>query len=385
MSTADPRGKFVWHELWSADTAAAGAFYPKVVSWKSQPWEHDASYTVMMAKSGPVGGIMGMPSGGAAHWIPYIGVDDPHATVAQAKSMGGKVVKDVSSIPNGGQFAVLTDPQGAEFAIYKSSQPGNGAAPGSGDFGWHELSTSDADAALSFYSKLFGWEIGPKHDMGDMGMYHLFLRGGEQYGGVFKSPPGDTPNWLCYVRVDDVGKAANAVKAAGGRVLNGPMEVPGGTWIAQALDPEGVAFAVMEVKGMAAAEPAKPPAKPAAAPKPKAAPKPAAAAPASAPAAAPSKPAAPAAAAKPAAPAAPKPAAAPATKPAAAPAASAPKPPMKATAPKKAKKPAKKAASKAAAKKAKPAKKKAKKAVAKKAAGKKKPAAKKKAKARKHR
>ena len=393
MSTADPRGKFVWHELLSSDTAGAGAFYPKVVSWKSQPWEHDSSYTLMMAKSGPVGGIMGMPAGlsAAPHWIPYVGVDDPHATVAQAKSMGAKVTKDVSSIPNGGQFAILTDPQGAEFAIYKSSTPANGAAtPGSGDFGWHELSTSDPDAALGFYSKLFGWEVGPKHDMGDMGPYHLFLHGGEQYGGVFKSR-GDAPSWLCYVRVDDVGKAANAVKAAGGRLLNGPMEVPGGTWIAQALDPEGSAFAIMEVKPMAAAQP-KPAAaaKPATPPKPKAVPKPAAAAaPASTPAAAPAKPAAapaakpaaaPASAAKPAA--APAPAAKPA---AAAPAASAPKPPMKAkpkAAPKK--KPAKKAAKKAAAKKAKPAAKKAKKAT-KKAAGKKKSAAKKKAKARKHR
>src|SRR6185436_1886460 len=146
MSTADPWGKFVWHELLSGDTVGAGAFYPKVVSWKSQSWEHDSSYTLMMSKSGPVGGIMGMLAGlsAAPHWIPYVGVDDPHATVAQAKSMGAKVTKDVSSIPNGGQFAILTDPQGAEFAIYKSSTPANGAAaPGSGDFGWHELSNSD--------------------------------------------------------------------------------------------------------------------------------------------------------------------------------------------------------------------------------------------------
>jgi predicted enzyme related to lactoylglutathione lyase len=251
MSTADPRGKFVWHELLSADTASAGAFYPKVVSWKSQAWEHDASYTLMMGRNGPVGGVMGMPAGvtAAPHWISYVGVDDPHATVAQAKSMGAKVTKDVSSLPNGGSYAILSDPQGAEFAIYKSATPDNGAAsPGTGDFGWHELSTSDPEAALRFYSKLFGWEVGPKHDMGEMGMYHLFLRGGEQYGGVFKVQPGQSPNWLGYVRVDDVSKAATAVKAAGGRVINGPMEVPGGSWIVQGLDPQGAMFSLVSLQ-----------------------------------------------------------------------------------------------------------------------------------------
>jgi predicted enzyme related to lactoylglutathione lyase len=375
MSTADPRGKFVWHELLSGDTSSAEAFYPKVVSWKSQPWEHDASYTLMMGKHGPVGGVMGMSASVTAspHWIPYVGVDDPHATVAQAKSMGATVTKDVSSLPNGGSFAMLTDPQGAEFAIYKSSTPDNGGASADvGEFGWHELSTSDADAALRFYTTLFGWELGPKHDMGETGLYHLFLRDGNQYGGVFNCPPGDSPSWLCYVRVDDVGKAAGAVKAAGGRVLNGPMEVPGGSWIAQVLDPEGVAFALLEARARAVAEP--PPAAKPATPKPKA---PKLAAPAAASASASTAPKS-----------AVKPAAKPAVK------AKAKKKPAKKVA-KKAKKKAKKVAKKVArkavrkvAKKARPAAKKAKKRSAKKAAGKKKAAAKKAAKrgkARKHR
>ena len=57
MSNADPRGKFVWHELLSGDAAAATAFYTKVVPWKSQPWEQDSSYSMWVAKNGPVGGI----------------------------------------------------------------------------------------------------------------------------------------------------------------------------------------------------------------------------------------------------------------------------------------------------------------------------------------
>ena len=364
MSNADPRGKFVWHELLTSDTAGAGAFYPKVVSWKSQPWDKDPSYSLWMTKGGPIGGLANLQdSTGNGRWVAYVGVDDVHAAVAQAKSMGAKVVKDATDIPGTGTYAMLSDPQGAEFAIYKSSNPSNsgGGAPGVGEFSWHELATSDPEGAVNFYSKLFGWGIGPKHDMGpEYGHYHLMLHGGEQFVGIFKasnSPPG----WMCYVRVDDAGKAANAAKSSGGRVINGPMEVPGGTWIAQILDPAGVAFAVHELKGQApeAAKPAsKPKAQKPAAAKPAAQPeaaKPAEAAPAAKPAAKPAEPAKPAAKPAPSAPAA---------KPAAKKAAAKKKAPAKKAAAKKAvkkaaKKVARKAAGKKAAKKA-PAKKKAK-------------------------
>jgi predicted enzyme related to lactoylglutathione lyase len=375
MSNADPRGKFVWHELLTSDTAGAGGFYPKVVPWKTQPWERDPSYTLWMGKQGPIGGVAALDeSSGGPRWLAYIGVEDVHAAVAQAKSMGARVLKDVTEMPETGTYAVLADPQGGEFAVYKSQNPSNSSGPVSaGEFSWHELSTSDAEAAVNFYSKLAGWEIGPKHDMGpEFGFYHLMLHGGNQYVGIFKSdkmPVG----WTCYVKVDDVGKAANAAKTAGGRVINGPMEVPGGSWIAQILDPAGVMFAVHEEKAAAAqpaqakpaqAKPAKPKAPKAAKP---AATEPAAAAPAEKPAAKAVEPAK--ATAAPSAPAAKKASAkkAPAKKaPAKAPAKAAAKKaaPTKKAAAKKGKKVAKAPATKAG-------KKAGKKAAAKKSAGKK--------------
>jgi predicted enzyme related to lactoylglutathione lyase len=324
----------------------------------------------------------------APHWLPYVGVADVAATVAQAKSLGATVQKDTTVIPNMGKYAVLADPQGAAFAVYTSTDEPHDPASGVGGFSWHELSTTDAEAALAFYTKLFGWELGPKHDMGPM-VYHLFLHNGAQYGGAFVSTSGDAPSWLCYVSVEDIDKAAASAKSAGGRLLNGPMEVPGGSWVAQVMDPAGAAFAVHEEMSAATTQPA-PAAKPAAEAKPKAPkPEPKAAAATPPPAAKPTASAKPPAVSKPSTPA-PKPvvASAPAAaKPAAAPPAakSAPaKPAVKAKkkAPPKPKAAAKKAAKKVAKKAAKkaPAKAKSRKAskkgVAKKAAGKKKSAAK---------
>jgi len=378
MSNADPRGKFVWHELLSGDAAAATAFYTKVVPWKSQPWEQDSSYSMWVGKNGPVGGIAKLDGTAPPHWLAYVAVPDIGATVEAAKGLGGRVLKDKTDLPNGGSYAVLADPQGAQFAVYQSggeSGANGSAGPDAGDFSWHELSTTDAKAAMEFYTNLLGWEAGPVHDMGGpAGNYHLFLHEGNQYGGMFVSDSaGMGPSWLCYISVEDVGKATSAAKNAGGRVMNGPMEVPGGSWVAQVLDAEGAPFAVHEPAKVA--KPAKPE-KPAKAPKPKAekqvaapaaepaAAKPAQAKPATKPAAVP---AAPAPATKPAAksaaksaaakPAARKPAAA---KPAAAKPAAKAKAPAKAAAKKGKKAAAKKAPAKKAAKKAAPKKGKAK-------------------------
>jgi predicted enzyme related to lactoylglutathione lyase len=65
-------------------------------------------------------------------------------------------------------------------------------------------------------------------------------------GGMFNASPQmpAPPGWLHCVLVDDVNRAIEAVTSGGGRVLNGPMEVPGGDWIAQCTDPQGAMFAV---------------------------------------------------------------------------------------------------------------------------------------------
>jgi len=267
MSNADIRGRFVWHELMTTDTDAAAAFYSKVVPWKTQD-SGMPSYTLWMAGKTQVGGLTGLPADGDSstppHWIVYVATPDVDEAVATAERLGGKVLKGATDIPNMGRYAVLTDPQGATFAVYtppgappegaKSADAANG---GPGEFGWHELATTDQDAALSFYTELFGWEKGAAHDMGSMGTYQLIQHDGVDVGGIFTLQAAATPpNWLSYVRVADCTKATNAAKAGGGRILNGPMEVPGGSWITQIMDPQGGAFAVMEAPKAAMSKPA---------------------------------------------------------------------------------------------------------------------------------
>jgi predicted enzyme related to lactoylglutathione lyase len=105
----------------------------------------------------------------------------------------------------------------------------------------------DVAAALRFYGQLFGWSKGVGHDMGAMGVYQLFEHGGAGVGGICNTQgPSTPPSWLSYVHVADANRAVASAKAAGGRLLHGPIEVPGGSWIALFLDPQGGAFAVQE-------------------------------------------------------------------------------------------------------------------------------------------
>ena len=263
MSNADIRGRFVWHELMTTDTDAAAAFYSKVVPWKTQDSGMPA-YTLWMSGKTQVGGLTGLPADGAEappHWIIYIATPDVDGTVAQAERLGGKVLKGTTDIPNMGRYAVLADPQGATFAVYTPPGPapdGTALAGGPGEFTWHELATTDYAAALSFYVELFGWEKGPPHDMGAMGVYQIISQNGAQVGGIYNlHVPSMPPHWLSYVRVPDCAKATAAAKAAGGRVMNGPMEVPDGSWITQMMDPQGGAFAVVEAPKAQAQKPAR--------------------------------------------------------------------------------------------------------------------------------
>jgi predicted enzyme related to lactoylglutathione lyase len=209
---------------------------------------------------GPFGGLRPLPDAARAsgpHWLPYVGTADVDATVQTAQGLGGRVYMGATDIPDTGRFAVLVDPQGAVFAIF--SQPAT-APSGGGDsmpqeFSWHELATSDPVGALRFYAALFGWAEIDTHDMGAMGVYHLVGLGGVALIGMWKTTADKPmpPHWLCYAHVVDVDKSVAAAKAAGGKLLNGPMEVPGGTWIAHLTDPQGAAFALHADKRVAVA------------------------------------------------------------------------------------------------------------------------------------
>lgn len=255
MSASD--GKFVWYELLTTDTAAAKKFYPAITGWGTQPFGGDTQYEMWTNGGTPIGGVMNLSDEHRKqrippHWYPYIGVSNVDDMASKAQKLGARTIVPPTDIPNTGRFAILADPQGAVFGVVSGDNPHATAdfSPNVGEFSWHELLADDHAAEFDFYSKLFGWDKISEFDMGPMGIYQMYGRNGQTYGGMFtKSADMKMPSaWICYVRVNDVKSAADAVTKGGGKIVNGPMEVPGGDWIAQATDPQGAFFAVHEKK-----------------------------------------------------------------------------------------------------------------------------------------
>jgi predicted enzyme related to lactoylglutathione lyase len=290
MASHGFHGQFLWQELLADDPVAAAKFYTQVLPWKSQPFKPGSDYTLFVTHAGPaqkgtgaaVAGTGALSeqsraAGTPAHWRSHIGSNDVDATVTKAVGLGARLIMPPLDLPDVGRNAVLADPQGAVFGVYRpaNAASASAAAPGPGSFAWNELGTTDFAAAFDFYRALFGWEVQERLDMGPMGTYLIFGRNGVQEGGIFNSQGGRPSSWLPYVAHASAEEAVRLATSAGGRVAHGPADIPGGGRIAQIFDPQNVLFAVVAMS--AAAEPAaqsvaKSVAKSAAKPKAKAAP-----------------------------------------------------------------------------------------------------------------
>ena len=112
--------------------------------------------------------------------------------------------------------------------------------------GWRELHAGDGARAFSFYAGQFGWKKEGEFDMGPMGVYHLFDTGHGEQGGMFtRAAETPAPFWLYYFNVDGIDAAASASRRMADASSIGPMQVPGGQWIVQGLDPQGAMFALL--------------------------------------------------------------------------------------------------------------------------------------------
>lgn len=255
-------GRPCWYELGTSDLDAAQAFYARVMGWQvAGAGMEGFDYRLASAPGG--GMVAGMftpegPQDGPCRWLIYVSVDDCDATARQAAEAGGAVLKPPADIPGTGRFAVLSDPQGAHFGILQPdmrgmspeaiahAEAGHGAfdqdIPGHG--AWNELMTTDPQAALGFYARLFGWAETNVMDIGPMGTYRTFGEAARNFGGIMGLGGAPVPGWLAYFGVTDTAAAIDRIRAAGGTVQHGPMAVPGGSVIAIATDPQGAWFAV---------------------------------------------------------------------------------------------------------------------------------------------
>jgi predicted enzyme related to lactoylglutathione lyase len=259
---ANPAGSFIWYELMTPDPDGAKAFYDAVVGWTIAAESASPGQDYRMigrSDGGNAGGVLGltreMIDGGASPvWLGYLHTPDVDARVAAIEADGGKTPMPAMDMPGVGRIAMVTDPQGAPFYLMAPTPPPGMEDQASDVFSvdqpqhvrWNELATSDSDGAIAFYTKHFGWGQDGEMNMGPMGKYRFIQHGGVAIGAVMPTmPAAPASQWRYYIGVDDIDRASAAVSAGGGKVTNGPHEIPGGEFSLHGVDPQGAAFGLV--------------------------------------------------------------------------------------------------------------------------------------------
>jgi uncharacterized protein len=259
---AGKRGAFIWYELMTTDPEGAQAFYEPVVGWSMTVGHGKTNdYGFLTAPDGAmVGGLLRLTDEMAGHgarpmWIGYIEVGDVDTLVSEIEAKGGKCLMPARDVEIAGRMAMVSDPGGVPFYVMKPTPPADPPAVSTpvfepennrGHCGWNELMAADAGRETAFYTSLFGWSLPEPMDMGEYGKYQFIAHDGVTIGAIMGMMPGaPQPLWNHYFWVPGIAVARDRIEAHGGQVINGPMEVPGGGWIVQGIDPQGAMFSLV--------------------------------------------------------------------------------------------------------------------------------------------
>ena len=234
------------------DAQAARAFYGALFNWSFEIGPPESGpYSMCRIGERNAAGMrpkppdMPLPS----VWTIYFATADADRSAAQISELGGKLLMGPMDVFEDGRLLVATDSVGAVFGMWQPKRhTGTRVSGEHGSMSWHELSTSDPEAAKTFYATLFGLTA---RDLPTNDAKHFTLFHGEQaifsILEVHQQWPQQIPaHWLNYFAVDHCDTAAHDVEKLGGTLKEKPFDSPYGR-VAVAADPLGAHFSLIEL------------------------------------------------------------------------------------------------------------------------------------------
>ncbi len=255
-------GNFCWIDFATPDPNSAKAFYQKVFNWKfsDDPLPDGGVYTMIRAADGGyVGGLFQMPNemkkaGVPAHISNYVAVESVDNSAKKAKDLGATIKMEPFDVFDYGRMAILIDPTGAAFSLWRCKSDDNGGEMASreahGMFCWQELMTTNVDQAAKFYKGLFGWNL-TLLDMEGMS-YTLIKNQGDGIGGILMLPPemrGVPSHWATYFAATNIDETIQIIKDSAGNIMMGPQDIPETGRFAICSAPDGTVFYLFQYFG----------------------------------------------------------------------------------------------------------------------------------------
>ena len=217
-------GKFVWFDLLTEDPGAAQEFYKGLFGWRFAADKYTPDYIVIYSGDKPIGGIVPHqnkdPEIPESMWLVSLSVEDVNRAVSAVKALNGRVLDGPMDIKGRGRIAVVRDAEGAELVLIRAEggdPPDAGVK--SGEWLWVDLFSKDPQKAMDFYGAVAGYtpQSVPAADEDFM----IFLRRGTRaYAGIVNlSLDNVEPNWLPYIKVDDLMGTIRQAEKLGGTML----------------------------------------------------------------------------------------------------------------------------------------------------------------------
>ncbi len=241
-----------WVDLSTTDPEAAKAFYAGLFGWEFEdmPTADGGTYSMAKLRGEYVAAASAMPPDVPEDlppvWNTYLAVDDVDASTARATAAGGTVLAGPFDIDPSGRMAYVVDPVGAAVGLWQAgTHIGAGLVNEAGTLIWNELITAAPEKALPFYEAVLGL-TGTTTDM-EGGQYTVLQVGEDQVGGCARPRmPGVPAHWHVYFATENADDTVAAIKAAGGKVVAEPFDVPEVGRMAVVADPQGAVFSVIQ-------------------------------------------------------------------------------------------------------------------------------------------
>ena len=264
-----PHGVTSWIDTEQPDVEAARVFYAALFGWRmtdGRPPGAPRSYLVATVDGQDVAAVSSTPTAASAQWNTYVAVDNADATAAAVTASGGTLIAPPEDAGSAGRSATCADPFGAEFRLWQAGRRlGAQRTNSPGAWNFSDLYTPDRDAAMAFYTPLFGWLAADlDQDAGTMlqvpgygdhlaatvdpGIHERQATApagfADVIGGLVVIGAGETPRWHVTFTVADRDDSAATAERLGATVVSSSDNM----WTKDALvrDPQGAEFTVSQ-------------------------------------------------------------------------------------------------------------------------------------------